>query len=126
MCWFNLRPAFSSSGFFSSLLWLKEPDLSSRCHFLWSSRCGAVGQESTCSSLSCCRGTGSTLTRHSVLKDPTQPQLKHGSQLWLGFNSWPRNFHILCAILKKKKKGTSRALLSILGGMNSEIIAIEW
>ena len=28
------------------------------------------------------------------LKDPVLPQLWLGLQLWLGFNPWPRNFHM--------------------------------
>jgi len=38
------------------------------------------------------------------VKDPALPQLKHRSQLHLGFDPWPRNFHILWVEQKKEKK----------------------
>ena len=32
--------------------------------------------------------------QHSGLKDPILPQLWHRSYPWVGFNPWPRNFHM--------------------------------
>ena len=37
-------------------------------------------------------------------KDLALPQLQHRSQLWAGFNPWPRNFHIWWMWPKKKLK----------------------
>ena len=36
-----------------------------------------------------------SLTGYSELKDSALPQLLCRSQLWLGFNPWPRNFDML-------------------------------
>ena len=36
-----------------------------------------------------------SLDQHSGLKDPALLQLQCKSQMWFGFNSWPRNFHML-------------------------------
>ena len=42
---------------------------------------------------------------YNGLKDLVTPQLQHRSQLGLGFNPWPRNFHTpWTQPLKKKKK----------------------
>ena len=43
------------------------------------------------------------------VKDPTLTQLWYRSHLWLGFDSWPRNFHMArmkpWGKKKKKKEG---------------------
>ena len=36
--------------------------------------------------------------QHSWLNDPVLPQIQHKFQLRLGFNPWPRNFHMPYAI----------------------------
>ena len=36
-------------------------------------------------------GQGQSLAPHSGLKDPALLRLQHRSNLWLGFNPWPRN-----------------------------------
>ena len=41
------------------------------------------------------------------IKDPAWSLQWLGSLLWLRFNPWPRNFHMLC-LAKKKKKKTNR------------------
>ena len=38
------------------------------------------------------------------IKDPALTQLWHRSQLWLRFNPWPRNFHVLHWCGQKRKK----------------------
>ena len=38
------------------------------------------------------------------VKDPELPQLWHTSELWLGFDPWPRNFQIPQMWQKKKKR----------------------
>ena len=40
------------------------------------------------------------------IKDLVLLQLWHRSQLWLRFNPWPRNFHMLPVPSQKKKKNT--------------------
>ena len=54
--------------------------------------------------LGCCGGMGSIPGWCSGLKDLALPQLRYRSQLWLGFNPWPRNFHMLGSTAIKKKK----------------------
>ena len=41
--------------------------------------------------------------QHRGLKNSTLLQLWQRSQLWLGFNPWPRNFHVLLvqSLIKK-------------------------
>ena len=48
------------------------------------------------------------------VKDLALLQLQHRSQLWLGFDPWPGNFHIPQVWLKKRKKKTLLLLLSII------------
>ena len=38
------------------------------------------------------------------VKDPSLPQLRCRSQLWLGFSPWPRNFLMLWVWQKNGKK----------------------
>ena len=38
------------------------------------------------------------------VKDLALLQLWHKSQMWLRFDPWPRNFHMLQVLLKKEKK----------------------
>ena len=38
------------------------------------------------------------------LEDSALPQLFLGSQLRFGFDPWPRNFHMPCTAIKKKKE----------------------
>ena len=48
------------------------------------------------------------LTVAQQFKDPALLQLWHRSQLWLGFDPWPRNFHMPWAWSKKKEKKRER------------------
>ena len=41
------------------------------------------------------RGKGSIPSPVQWIKDLVSPQLWHWSQLWLGFDPWPENFHML-------------------------------
>ena len=54
--------------------------------------------------------------QHSGLKDPALPQLWCRSQLWLGFNPWPRNFHMpwVGPLTKKKSKERKSRKAAIL------------
>ena len=56
--------------------------------------CDAVGQEPNCNGFGHCRCAGLIPGLHSGLKNPMLTQLWCMSQLWLGFSSWPRNFHM--------------------------------
>ena len=56
--------------------------------------CDAVGQEPNCNGFGHCRCAGLIPGLHSGLKNPMLTQLWCRSQLWLGFSSWPRNFHM--------------------------------
>ena len=49
-------------------------------------------------------GCRSILGWHNGLKNLVLLQLRHRSQLGLGFNPWPRNFHTPWGWQKKKKK----------------------
>ena len=46
-------------------------------------------------------------TPHNGLEDPGSPQLWHRLQLWLGFNLWPGNIHMLQVQPLEKKKSKS-------------------
>lgn len=49
------------------------------------------------------------------VKDLALPQLCHRLQLWLRFDPWPRNFHMLWVQpFKEKRKGT-QSLFGRLG-----------
>ena len=45
------------------------------------------------------------------VKDLGLPQLWHCPQLWLGFDSWLGNFHMLWVWLKKKNKESEKFLM---------------
>ena len=49
------------------------------------------------------------------VKDLVLVQLWHRSQLWLGFNPWPANFHMLQVRLEKKNKGSKVTSLASAG-----------
>ena len=49
--------------------------------------------------------------QHGGLKDLALPLLQCRLQLWLGFNPWPGNFHMLWVWLLKKKKCVLTRLL---------------
>ena len=51
-----------------------------------------------------CGGTGMMPSLVQWVKNPMLLQLWHRSQLWLGFDPWPGNFHMLWLSLKKEKK----------------------
>ena len=70
----------------------------------------------------CCLWGGGVrcLARCSGVKDPASPQLWPMSQLWLGFNSWPGNFHMLRVWLKKKKTKNKKKKLSDFYHNNKE------
>ena len=44
-----------------------------------------------------------SLAQHSGLKDPVLLQLWCRLKLWLGFDPWPGNFHVLRVYPKQKK-----------------------
>ena len=50
-----------------------------------------------------CGGTRSILGLVQWIKNLELLQLWHRSHLWLGFDPWPRNFHVPRRQLKKKK-----------------------
>ena len=60
-----------------------------------------MGEEADCSS----GGTGSILNQVQWLKEPVLLKLRHRSQLRLGFNPWPRNFHMPQVKQEKRKEG---------------------
>ena len=62
--------------------------------------CGRVGPD--CSGSCCCGDVGSTLGPLQWVKYLALPQLWHGLQLWLEFDLWPRNFHVLQVQPKNK------------------------
>ena len=45
-----------------------------------------------------------SLARRRGLKDLVLLQLRHGSQMWLRFSSWPKNFHMPWVQTLRKKK----------------------
>ena len=51
-----------------------------------------------------CGGTGSTPSLAQWVKDLVLLQLWYRLQMWLGFNSWPGNFHMLWGWLRKKRE----------------------
>ena len=51
----------------------------------------------------CCGGTGSSPSPAQWVKDLVLPQVWRRSQLWLRFDPWPGNFHMLLVWLKKPK-----------------------
>jgi len=51
-----------------------------------------------------CGGVGLIPGPVQWVKDPAMLQLQHRSQLWFGFDPWPRNFHTLQVQPKKKDK----------------------
>ena len=69
-------------------------------YYFWSleSKTSFLHLESNCRGLGHCGGTGLILNQYSDLKYP-RIRCCHRcgigrSQLWLGFNPWPRNFHM--------------------------------
>ena len=56
-------------------------------------------------------GTGSIPSPAQRVKDPALLQMWHRLQLWLQFDPWPGNFHVLQVQLKKKKDGIIPSIL---------------
>lgn len=60
-----------------------------------SSHCGAVDEESNCSGSHHCRSTGLIYSSVQWVKGSVLLQLRRRrTQLQLGFNRWPGNFHV--------------------------------
>ena len=58
-----------------------------------------------------------SLAQQSGLKDPVLPLLQHRSQLWIGFNRCPGNFHVLWVWPLKKKKEKEK---------KNNFVPLEW